>query len=292
MVLAATFPLGPRQVRRIGFGAMQLPGPGVFGPPRDHDTAIAILRRAVDLGMNHIDTAEFYGPSVANELIREALWPYPEELVLVSKVGARRDDTGGWHGAGSPSELRSDVESNLRTLGLEQVPIVNLRIHAPDIADAMFDDQVQAMVSMRDEGLIGGIGVSNVSIDQFLRALELTAIVTVQNLFNIVDQSTRPVLDACRERNIPFVPFFPVGSAFGDENRVLASQLVRDVAARIDAKPAQVALAWTLAQAPNVLLIPGTSSLAHLEENMAVADIHLDETAMSMLAGATPAGGH
>jgi len=292
MGIATNVVLGTRPVRRIGFGAMQLPGPGVFGPPRDHDTAIAILRRAVDLGVNHIDTAEYYGPSVANELIREALSPYPEELVLVSKVGARRDDKGGWQAAGSPSELRSGVESNLRTLGLEQVPIVNLRIHAPGAPDAMFDDQVHAMVRMRDDGLIGGIGVSNVSADQFLRALELTHIVTVQNLLNIVDQSARPVLDACRERNIPFVPFFPTGSAFGNENRVLASPVVRDVAASIDATPAQVALAWALAQAPNVLLIPGTSSLAHLEENMAVADIHLDDAAMNMLAVAELAGGH
>jgi aryl-alcohol dehydrogenase-like predicted oxidoreductase len=276
-----TFQLGQYTVNRVGFGAMQLPGPGVFGPPRDHDQAIAVLKRAVELGVDHIDTAQFYGPDVANQLIREALHPYPENLALVSKVGARRDDTGAWIDAGHPDELRADIEQNLRELGVDQLAAVNLRIHsndpsAPgDLDRELFDRQLTAMIAARDEGLIAGIGLSSVTLDILRHALQRTEIVTVQNAYNLVDRSSQPVLDFCTEHDISFVPFFPLGSAFNADNPVLGNPAVKQAAADLGRTPAQVALAWTLSVAPNVLLIPGTSSVAHLEENLAVADIEL-----------------
>ena len=276
-----TFQLGQYTVNRVGFGAMQLPGPGVFGPPRDHDQAIAVLKRAVELGVDHIDTAQFYGPDVANQLIREALHPYPENLALVSKVGARRDDTGAWIDAGHPDELRSDIEQNLRELGVDQLAAVNLRIHsndpnAPgDVDRELFDRQLTAMIAARDEGLIAGIGLSSVTLDILRHALQRTEIVTVQNAYNLVDRSSQPVLDFCTEHDISFVPFFPLGSAFNADNPVLGNPAVKQAAADLGRTPAQVALAWTLSVAPNVLLIPGTSSVQHLEENLAVADIEL-----------------
>jgi aryl-alcohol dehydrogenase-like predicted oxidoreductase len=276
-----TFHIGSYPVHRVGFGAMQLPGPGVFGPPRDHDAAVAVLRRAVELGVDHIDTAQFYGPNVANELIREALHPYPDNLVLVSKVGARRDDKGNWNAAQQPDELRADIEENLRTLGTDRLAAVNLRIHAGDpsaVGDVdreLFDRQLDAMIAARDEGLIGGIGLSSISVDHLRFALERTEIVTVQNAYNLVDRTSQPVLDLCVERDIAFVPFFPLGSGFSADNPVLGNPAVKQAAADLGRSPAQVALAWTLAVAPNVLLIPGTSSVAHLEENLAVADIEL-----------------
>lgn len=276
-----TFPLGPFNVKRIGFGAMQLPGPGVFGPPRDRDQALAVLRRAVELGVDHIDTAQFYGPDVANELIREALHPYPADLALVSKVGARRDDAGNWNAAQQPDELRADIEVNLRELGVDQLAAVNLRVHSGDPSAAaevdrdLFDRQLTAMIAARDAGLIGGIGLSSVSVEHLQIALDRTEIVTVQNAYNLVDRSSQPVLDLCVERGIAFVPFFPLGSGFFAENPVLGNSAVQKAAAELGRTPAQIALAWTLSVAPNVLLIPGTSSVAHLEENMAVADIEL-----------------
>jgi aryl-alcohol dehydrogenase-like predicted oxidoreductase len=276
-----TFQLGQYTVNRVGFGAMQLPGPGVFGPPRDHDQAIAVLKRAVELGVDHIDTAQFYGPDVANQLIREALHPYPENLALVSKVGARRDDTGAWIDAGHPDELRADIEQNLRELGVDQLAAVNLRIHsndpsAPgDLDRELFDRQLTAMIAARDEGLIAGIGLSSVTLDILRHALQRTKIVTVQNAYNLVDRSSQPVLDFCTEHDISFVPFFPLGSAFNADNPVLGNPAVKQAAADLGRTPAQVALAWTLSVAPNVLLIPGTSSVQHLEENLAVADIEL-----------------
>lgn len=277
-----TFPLGKYTVHRVGFGAMQLPGPGVFGPPRDHDQAIAVLRRAVELGVDHIDTAQFYGPDVANALIREALHPYPDNLALVSKVGARRDGQANWIPASQPHELREDIEVNLRELGVDQLAAVNLRIHnhadpsAPaEIDRELFARQLTAMIAARDEGLIGGIGLSSISLEHLQIALDRTEIVTVQNAYNLADRSSQPVLDACTERGISFVPFFPLGSAFNAENPVLSNPAVRQTAADLGKTPAQIALAWTLAVAPNVLLIPGTSSLAHLEENLAVVDISL-----------------
>ncbi len=275
------FPLGTFSVNRIGFGAMQLPGPGVFGPPRDHDQAIAVLRRAIELGVDHIDTAQFYGPDVANRLIREALHPYPENLALVSKVGARRDGSGAWIPASQPDELRADIELNLRELGVDKLAAVNLRIHGDDPSAAgavdreLFDRQLTAMIAARDEGLIGGIGLSSISLEHLEIALERTEIVTVQNAYNLVDRTSQPVLDACTAHGISFVPFFPLGSAFNAENPVLGNPAVTKAAADLGKTPAQVALAWTLAVAPNVLLIPGTSSVAHLEENLAVADVEL-----------------
>jgi len=276
------FHIGSYQVHRVGFGAMQLPGPGVFGPPRDRNQALAVLKRAVELGVDHIDTAQFYGPDVANELIHEALHPYPENLALVSKVGARRDDEGAWIPAAQPDELRADIEHNLRELGVDQLAAVNLRIHDSDDPSAaaevdreLFDRQLTAMIAARDEGLIAGIGLSSITVEHLRIALDRTEIVTVQNAYNLVDRTSQPVLDLCTERDISFVPFFPLGSAFNADNPVLGNPAVKQAAADLGRTPAQIALAWTLAVAPNVLLIPGTSSVAHLEENLAVADIEL-----------------
>lgn len=278
------FSLGQFTIGRVGFGAMQLPGPGVFGLPRDHDEAIAVLRRAVELGVDHIDTAQFYGPNVANELIREALHPYPDDLALVSKVGGRRDDKGNWLAAQEPAELRAGIEENLRTLGVEQLAAVNLRVHADDsdpnqpgrLNQELFDRQLTTMIQARDAGLIGGIGLSSITLDHLRIALDRTEIVCVQNAYNLVDRASQPVLDECAERGIAFVPFFPLGSGFAAGNPVLGNPVVQRAADALGHTPAQIALAWTLAVSPNVLLIPGTSSVRHLEENMAVADIALD----------------
>jgi pyridoxine 4-dehydrogenase len=285
------FPLGQFTVYRIGFGAMQLPGPGVFGPPRDHDQAIAVLRRAVELGVDHIDTAQFYGPDVANELIREALAPYPDTLALVSKVGARRDDNGGWLPAHEPDDLRRDIEVNLAALGVDQLAAVNLRVMDADtestqpgrVNPELFDRQLSAMIEARDEGLIAGIGLSNVTLEHLQIALARTDIACVQNAFNLVDRTSAPVLDACAEGGIAFVPYFPLGSGFAADNPVLGNPVVRRTAERLGHTPAQIALAWTLAVSPNVLLIGGTSSVGHLEENMAVADVELDEDTVDEL---------
>lgn len=263
---------------RIGFGAMQLPGPGAFGPARDRDQALAVLRRAVDLGVDHIDTAQFYGPDVANELIREALHPYPENLALVSKVGARRDDRGGWLPVAEPAALRRDIETNLRALDVERLAAVNLRLFDGDAApDELFDEQLSVMIEARDAGLIGGIGLSNINREHLLHALERTEIACVQNAFNLMHRDSTAVLDECTRRGIAFVPFFPLGAAFVQPNPVLTHPLVQEIAGRQQRTPAQVALAWTLGVAPNVLLIPGTSSVAHLEDNLAVATVELDD---------------
>jgi pyridoxine 4-dehydrogenase len=279
-----SFSLGRVSVSRVGFGAMQLPGPGVLGPPRDHDEAVAVLRRAIELGVDHIDTAQFYGPDVANELIREALHPYPENLALVSKVGGRRDEAGGWLPLSDPADLRRDIEANLRTLGVDQLAAVNLRLFESKAPDQLFDDQLSVMIAARDEGLIGGIGLSEITREHLLRALERTEIVCVQNAFNLAHRASVPVLDECTARSIAFVPFFPLGAAFtGPNNPVLGNELVQSAAERLGRTPAQVALAWTLSVAPNVLLIPGTSSVRHLEENMAVASIELDDDTRQQL---------
>ncbi len=286
-----TFPLGSFHVGRVGFGAMQLPGPGVFGPPRDREQALAVLRRVVDLGINHIDTAQFYGPDVANELIREALHPYPADLALVSKIGARRDDSGAWLPAQEPDQLRASIEENLETLGADKLAAVNLRVHgensdpnSPGPVDReLFDRQLDAMITARDEGLLGGIGLSSITLEHLQIALDRTEIVCVQNAYNLVDRSSQPVLDACVEHGIAFVPFFPLGSAFTADNPVLGHPAVRREAEKLGRTPAQIALAWTLSVAPNVLLIPGTSSVQHLEENTAVADIELDNEARTQL---------
>ncbi len=273
--------LGGRSVRRMGFGAMQLPGPGVFGPPKDRDRALTVIRRAVVAGVNHIDTAQFYGPDVANELLREALHPYPDELVIVSKVGAERDDQGHWLPAQRPEQLRAGVEANLASLGLEQIPVVNLRRH-PD-SDVPLTEQLTAMDAMREEGLIGEIGLSSVDLVQYRVAQSLIDIVCVQNPYNLADTSGEDVLDACRSDGVPFVPFFPLGSAFNPESPVLRAPSVETTAQRLGATPAQVALAWLLHRDPTILLIPGTSSVAHLEENLAAEDVVLDQEALDLL---------
>jgi aryl-alcohol dehydrogenase-like predicted oxidoreductase len=290
-----SLPLGRFTVGRIGYGAIQLPGPGAFGPSRDRDEALAVLRRAVELGVNHIDTAQFYGPDVSNALIREALYPYPENLALVSKVGARRDATGGWIPLAGPADFRADIEANLRSLGVDQLAAVNLRImdKAGDKAGGeagpgeRFDELLSVMIGARDEGLIGGIGLSNIGPEHLLRALERTEIVCVQNAYSLANRSAEPVLRECAARGIPFVPFFSLRSPFAPPDQVLGNPVLQQVAGRLGRTPAQVALAWTLSLAPNVLMIPGTSSVRHLEENMAVAAIELDEETRAELTAAT-----
>jgi aryl-alcohol dehydrogenase-like predicted oxidoreductase len=276
--------LGPATVFRIGFGAMQLPGPGVFGPPRDRTAAIAVLRRAVELGVDHIDTAQYYGPDVANELIRAALRPYPAGLALVSKVGARRDASGGVLRYDRPAELRRGIEDNLRSLAVDQLAVVNLRLVDDGPPGQYFDDQLAAMVAAREDGLIGGIGLSNITVGHLRRALTITDIACVQNLLNQSDRRSMPVLDECHARGIAFVPFFPLGSGFArGGNPVQASSAIAVTADRLGVTTAQVALAWLLDLRPEVLLIPGTSSVSHLEENMGAASVELDSEARDLL---------
>jgi pyridoxine 4-dehydrogenase len=280
---AQRYRLGTQTVSRIGFGAMQLPGPGVFGPPRDRGAAISVLRRAAELGVDHIDTAQYYGPAVANELINAALYPYPEGLALVSKVGASRTADGAIHRYDSPAQLRTGIEDNLRTLAVDHLAAVNLRLMDDAKPDQRFDDRLGAMMQARDEGLIGGVGLSNVTREHLLRAIARTDIACVQNPLNLADLTSMPVLDECGKRGIAFVPFFPLGSAFARDNPVLSNPAVIATAARLGYTPPQIALAWLLRLRPNVLLIPGTSSLRHLEENMAVANIELDAEARQLL---------
>jgi len=286
----STFDLGSLPVHRVGFGAMQLPGPGVMGPPRDRDEAVAVLRRAVELGVDHVDTAQFYGPDVANELIREALHPYADDLVLVSKVGARRDDTGAWLPAQRPEELRAGVEDNLRTLGVERLGAVNLRLmdegHVEDPAQVVpLEEQLAAMVALREEGKIAGVGISNAGIDAVRTALDVADVVCVQNPFSLLDRHDDEVLELCAERGVAYVPFFPLGSAFPGMPKVTDDPRVRSLAERHGVSPAQVGLAWLLAHRDNILLIPGTSRVAHLEQNMAVADVALDDDDLALLEG-------
>lgn len=278
----STFSLAGHNVHRMGFGAMQLPGPGVMGPPKDHEQAIAVLRRAVELGVDHIDTAQFYGPDVSNDLIREALHPYSDELVLVSKVGARRDAEGGWISAQTPDDLTHDVEENLRTLGTEQLGAVNLRLHGAaaegGTPEVPLSDQLEAMRQLRDAGKIAGIGISTATLDQVRQAHEGVGLACVQNAFSYVDQSDADVLDYCTGHGIAYVPYFPLGSAFPNLPKVADDEQVRVVADRLGASTAQVGLAWLLRRAGNVLLIPGTSSVAHLEDNIAAGDVQLADT--------------
>jgi aryl-alcohol dehydrogenase-like predicted oxidoreductase len=287
MTATKTSMLGDRPIGRIGFGAMQLAGPGVFGPPRDRAAAQAVLRRAVELGVDHIDTSQYYGPDVVNELIRETLHPYPDGLRLVTKVGARRDDQGGWLPALRPQELRAGVEENLRALDVERMDLVNLRLlegeGAPDVPLA---EQLGELENLRGEGKLELIGVSNVSLEQAHEALELADVAGVQNAYSLVDRTSEDVLALCRERDIAFVPFFPLGSAFtGGPARLAADPVVSHVAEKHGATPSQVALAWLLALDERILLIPGTSSVAHLEENLAAADVELDGDDLGALAG-------
>jgi pyridoxine 4-dehydrogenase len=280
-----------RPVHRLGFGAMQLPGPGVFGPPRDHDAAVRVLRRAVELGVNHIDTAQYYGPDVANELIREALHPYPDDLVLVSKVGAAREADGGWIPAQRPEQLRQGVEENLRSLAVECLDVVNLRLMGDEDQvgergpGVPLEEQLAMMVELREEGKIGGIGLSNVTVEQVRAGMAYTQIACVQNQMSLLDGASEPILELCVDQGIPFVPFFPLGSAFPGIPKVTERPAVREIAERLGATPAQIGLAWLLARSPHVLLIPGTSSLAHLEENQDVSSVELDADAIGQLDG-------
>ncbi len=280
-----TVSLGTHAVHRLGFGAMQLPGPGVMGPPRDRGEALAVLRRAVELGVDHIDTAQYYGPDVANELIREALHPYPEHVALVSKVGATRDAKGGWPPAQSPAELRAGVEANLRTLGVEQLAAVNLRVLDPlrGYTPPPFEDQLATMVELREEGLIAGIGVSNVTLDQLDTAIRLAGVVCVQNAYSLLDRSSEPVLQRCEAEGIAFVPFFPLGSAFPGVPKVTQNPAVVELADELGATEAQVGLSWLLHHSAHILLIPGTRSLEHLEENLATVDLPLTEDQVAAL---------
>ena len=275
--------LGPFHVAPIGFGAMRLTGPGVFGPPPNREEAVLLLREAVEAGVDHIDTAEYYGPHVVNELIREALHPYPTELVLVSKVGARRDDRGGIFAYDEPSQLRLGIEENLRTLGVDPLAVVNLRLMRDSRTDSFFDDQLAAMAAARDSGLIGAIGLSNVSLPQLLHALRFTDIACVQNAYHPTDRRSQPVLTECTRRGIAFVPFSPLGSGARGAGSALDARGVLRVAARLGCSPAQVSLAWALDAAPNILLIPGTASRAHLRENLAAAAVSLDAEAVREL---------
>jgi pyridoxine 4-dehydrogenase len=273
--MIATAHLGPHEVRRVGFGAMQLPGPGVYGPPRDRDQALAVLRRTREAGVNHIDTASYYGPDVANELIHDALHPYADDLRIVSKVGGRRDESKAWIAAISPADIRSQVEADLRVLGTERLTMVNLRLFAPD--GAAFEAGLATLGELREEGKLELIGLSNVSPAELERGLELADIASVQNRYGLLDREHEDLLRACGERGLAFVPFFPLGSAFGAAPRPTEDPTVQAVAARLGATAAQVALAWLLHHAPHVLLIPGTSSLAHLEENLAAGELELGE---------------
>jgi pyridoxine 4-dehydrogenase len=284
--------LGDKPINRIGFGAMQLAGPGVFGPPRDPEGARAVLRRAIELGVDHIDTSQYYGPDVVNDLIRETLHPYPDELKLVTKVGARRDDQGGWLPALSPRELRQGVEDNLRSLRVERMDLVNLRVitdtGGPDVP---LPEQLETLQDLRREGKLDLIGISNVTLEGARRALEQTQIGEIQNSYSVIDRSDEPILDLCREHEIAFVPFFPLGSAFtGGPAKLAQDPAISQVAAKHHVKPSQVALAWLLAHYERILLIPGTTSVEHLEENLAAAEVELDDEDVATLEGAQQVG--
>jgi aryl-alcohol dehydrogenase-like predicted oxidoreductase len=265
------FTLGDRTVNRMGYGAMQLAGPGVFGPPKDHAAAIAVLREAVASGVNHIDTSDFYGPHVTNQLIREALSPYPEDLVIVSKLGAVRGADASWIPAQTPADLTAGVHDNLRNLGIERLEVVNLRvggIHGPN--EGPIEEQFTTLAELQRQGLIRHLGLSNVTASQVERASAIATVVCVQNNYTIVHREDDALIDMLAEKAIAYVPFFPLGGF-----SPLQSSALSAVAARLGATPMQVALAWLLHRAPNILLIPGTSSLDHLRENLKAAEIHL-----------------
>ena len=283
--------LGDKPIRRIGFGAMQLAGPGVFGPPRDPAAARAVLRRAIELGVDHIDTSQYYGPDVVNDLIRETLHPYPADLKLVTKVGARRDEQGAWLPALTPKELRAGVEANLRSLRVERLDLVNLRVMgdggAPGVPEP---EQLGALADLRAEGKLDLIGVSNVTVEGAEQAVGLVDdIGEVQNAYSILDRTNEPLLDFCREREIAFVPFFPLGSAFMGGPRAIAADLaIARIAADHGATPSQIALAWLLHRYDRILLIPGTTSVAHLEENMAAGEVALSGEDLEALEAVGP----
>jgi pyridoxine 4-dehydrogenase len=277
---AATFLLGDRQVKRLGYGAMQLAGPGVSGPPKDPSAACAVLREALALGIDHIDTADFYGPHITNRLIREALYPYPAQLTIVTKIGVQRDATGGWLPAMSALELEQAVQDNLRHLGVETLDIVNFRsmldAHGP--AEGSLEAQVTTLAQLRQRGLIKHIGLSNVTMAQVEQARRIVPIVCVQNMYNLAHRKDDTMIDLLARDAIAYVPFFPLGGF-----SLLQSDALSDVARSVGATPMQVAIAWLLQRAPNILLIPGTSSIAHLRENLAAGELVLPETAVVRL---------
>lgn len=277
-----TFQLGDRIVNRMGYGAMQLAGPGVFGPPRDRDAALAVLRAAVEAGVNHIDTSDFYGPHLTNQIIREALHPYSDDLVIVTKVGAVRGDDASWLPAQSPVQLTQAVHDNLRNLGLEQIDVVNLRlmgdVHAP--SEGSLEEQFTALAQLREQGLIRHLGLSNVTATQVAEAQRIAPVVCVQNQYNLVHREDDALVDALAAQGIAYVPFFPLGGF-----SPIQSDALSGIAARLGASPLQVALAWLLARSPNLLLIPGTSSVAHLAENLASERLELSPEVRADLNG-------
>ena len=277
---AGTFTLGERTVKRIGYGAMQLAGPGVFGPPKDRAAALAVLREAVASGVNHIDTSDFYGPHVTNELIREALHPYPDDLVIVTKIGAKRGADASWNPAFSTEELKSAVHDNLRNLGVDVLDVVNLRlmfdIHGP--AEGSIEAPLSVLADLRRQGLLRHIGLSNVTSTQIAQGRRIAPIVCVQNQYNLVHREDDALIDDLSTAGIAFVPFFPLGGF-----SPLQSTALDDIAAQLQATPMQVALAWLLRRAPNILLIPGTSSVAHLRENIEAGSLQLPQEAMIAL---------
>jgi aryl-alcohol dehydrogenase-like predicted oxidoreductase len=279
---SGTFRLGDRRVKRLGYGAMQLAGPGVFGPPKDRAAALAVLREAVASGVDHIDTSDFYGPHVTNALIREALAPYPDDLVIVTKIGARRGADGSWNPAFSAEELTAAVHDNLRNLGLDAIEVVNLRamfgVHGP--AEGSIEAPLTALADLQRQGLVRHIGLSNVTPAQIAEGRRICEIVCVQNHYNLAHRGDDALIDRLAGEGIAYVPFFPLGGF-----SPLQSTTLSDVAARLGATPMQVALAWLLHRAPNILLIPGTSSVAHLRENLAAAERVLPEDAMKALDG-------
>ncbi|WP_377266868.1 oxidoreductase [Peterkaempfera sp. SMS 1(5)a] len=266
-------------ITRMGYGAMQLAGPGVLGPPKDRDQAIAVLREAADLGLTHIDTSDFYGPAVVNELIKEALHPYPEGLHIVTKVGARRDDKGAWIPSLDPADLKAQVHENLQHLGLETLDVVNLRTAALEAGSTdSIAEQFGALAELRRQGLIRHLGLSGVSDAQLTEAQGIAPVVTVQNLYNLAKRTDDAMVDRCAAENIAYAAFFPLGGF-----SPLQSQTLGDVAERLGATRQQVALAWLLQRSPSMVLIPGTSSPAHLRENIAAADLTLPADAIAEL---------
>jgi len=279
---AGTYQLGDRTVRRLGYGAMQLAGPGVFGPPKDPAAALAVLREALALGVDHIDTSDFYGPHVTNQLIREALHPYPERLTIVTKIGARRDAEANWLLADSAAQLEQAVHDNLRNLGVEVLDVVNFRsmisVHGP--AEGSLEAPLTALAALKERGLIRHVGISNVTMTQVEEARRIVPIACVQNMYNLVHRGDDAMIDTLARDGIPYVPFFPLGGF-----SPLQSDALSKVADALDATPMQVAIAWLLQRSPNILLIPGTSSVTHLRENLAAADLQLGEDALAALDG-------
>jgi aryl-alcohol dehydrogenase-like predicted oxidoreductase len=288
--MTTTTLLGDKPINRMGFGAMQLAGPGIFGPPRDPAAARAVLRRAIELGVDHIDTSQYYGPDVVNDLIREALHPYPGGLKLVTKVGWRRDDAGGILAAQRPGELRSGVEANLRSLRVERLDLVNLRLpQGRGDGATSLEEQLSVLDDMRREGKLDLIGLSNVDQATVRRALQIVDVSEIQNGYSIIDRQDDAMIDVAREHEIAYAPFFPLGSSFaGGPARLAGDATIVQVAGKHEATTTQVALAWLLARYERMLLIPGTSSVAHLEENMAAAELRLDDADLAALDGVEP----